>query len=146
MRREKCSLTVVRNFRILSVTCKTYFVFLLNLFRACFIHGPLKCSVTGRACFNWHGRGPPASVKVLTRSLPFFFCMTASIFFFFFFWQDVQLHGRWVVLRWSREHSPHRLHGNRLLDAVPPLQQLHAPGPVAVLRSREMHDTHRQYW
>lgn len=79
-----CStLTVVRNFRILSVTCKTYFGFLLNLFRACFIHGPLKCSVTGRACFNWHSRGPPCLCQGPDPLSALFFLYDRQQFFFF---------------------------------------------------------------
>lgn len=109
-----------------------------NIFSLYFI--PMKCfscSGTRPRCCNW----PCWILKGLT--------------FFVFIWvfsfppppfsQDVQLHGRWVVLCRSGEHTPYCLHGDGLLDAVSPLQQLHAPGPVAVLRAWEMHDTHGQH-
>ena len=103
---------------------------------------PALCCETGTCCmcFRSHMRQQgldPDCFLSLCVSQWFFLCS---------FCQDVQLHGRWAVLRRSWEHTPHRLHGNRLLDAVPSLQQLHAPGPVAVLCAGEMHDTHRQHW
>lgn len=132
-----------------SVTCETFSGFLLNLFRPCFIHGPPNAPSQDVPALIGPAGGPHlCQGPDLLSALPSFFLYDRQHFFFIssLFWQDVQLHGRWLVLRRSREHSPHRLHGNRLLDAVSPLQQLHAPGPVAVLRSWEVHDTHRQYW
>lgn len=60
--------------------------------------------------------------------------------------QDVQLHGRRAVLCRRGEHPPDCFHGNRLLDSVPALQQLHASGPVAVLHAGEMLHTQWQHW
>ncbi len=59
--------------------------------------------------------------------------------------RDVQLYGRWIVLCRSGKYTPGDLYSHWLLDAVPPVRQLHASGPVALLRTWKMHDTDGQH-
>lgn len=74
---------------------------LLNVFRLLFY----SYRLLGRAL----QQEVPAVIGTdLTRPALFSLCVTQ----YFIFWQDVQLHGRWVVLCRSREHTPHCLHGN----------------------------------